>query len=199
MPNFLNKRIPRSTPIMTVNKPYIIDVPQKIVRDENINDKIIDNRSKEISTSEEIHTSKGISTSEGIHNKELRKESFFGNNDRALEQIQDNIRQLSQKIYDISRTVDQLIMTQNQLSNAMQQIQNDLRYISTTIQSSSQQTSAINAKVNDLQIVSDKIEDSVQSMQRNIDNIPQEFQRISSQIANIRIYTSASTNDWQNW
>ena len=187
MPNFLNKRIPRSTPIMTVNKPYIIDVPQKIVKDENINDKIIDNRSKE------------ISTSEGIHNKELRKESFFGNNDRALEQIQDNIRQLSQKIYDISRTVEQLIMTQNQLSNATQQIQNDLRYISTTIQSSSQQTSAINAKINDLQIVSDKIEDSVQSMQRNIDNIPQEFQRISSQIANIRIYTSASTNDWQNW
>ena len=58
---------------------------------------------------------------------------------------------------------------------------------------------AINAKVNDLQIVSDKIEDAVQNIQRNVDTIPQEFQRISSQIANIRVYTSASTNDWQNW
>ena len=172
MPNFLNKRIPGSTPIMQVNEPYIIETPKPNIQD---------NRS--------INTPK---------KEPLQKESFFGGNDRALEQIQDSIRQLAQKVHDISRTVDQLMSTQNQLANAMQQTQNDLRYISTTVQTASQHTNSINAKVNDLQITLDKTEDNTQRIKQTVDNIPQEFQRISSQIANIRVYTSVSNNDWQN-
>ena len=182
MPNFLNKRIPGSTPIMQVNEPYIIETPKPDIQD---------NRS--------INTPKKEPLQKEFSKKEpLQKESFFGGNDRALEQIQDSIRQLAQKVHDISRTVDQLMSTQNQLANAMQQTQNDLRYISTTVQTASQHTNSINAKVNDLQITLDKTEDNTQRIKQTVDNIPQEFQRISSQIANIRVYTSVSNNDWQN-
>ena len=113
---------------------------------------------------------------------------------------QDKLDNLTNMIYNVAQNVNLLSKQMEAMLTIQTTNVNDIFTIKQKLQTlqanSMSSTSSITARINDTALIVDRMDDMLQDVQNTMQQIPNEFTQLQSQIANIKIYQMVDNNNF---